>query len=221
MPEDRNEPVYKQLSTDMRNGLRDIYQQITLASRETRDNSAAHDAPENARDLFREATSQLDEVLKATEDATMKILEIVEKQQALQEESSAILQANQSGLPDDAQLERLRQINSDLGNDLTTLTMTLSFQDLTGQRIKRVVSALNKIEDSVVNLYVTSGLIMEGAEQNPGKDVAELKDEANRVMADFRQQRVQQERMNSKLKGPDKNGMSQGVIDDMLAQLGM
>ena len=104
-----------------------------------------------------------------------------------------------------------------MGDDLTTLLTILSFQDITGQRIKKVVEALNKIEKSVVELYVSSGLIMEGAEKNPHKDVQTLQDEARKAVEDFRQNR----RVSSELKGPDANGFSQNAIDDMLAQLGM
>lgn len=93
----------------------------------------------------------------------------------------------------------------------------LSFQDITGQRIKRVVAALNKIENSVVELYVASGLIMDGAEKNPDKDALALQSEARKAVEDFRQNR----KVASTLKGPDKDSVSQGAIDDLLAQLGM
>ena len=91
---------------------------------------------------------------------------------------------------------------------------TLSFQDITGQRIKRVVSALNQIEAMVVELYVSSGLLLEAAEKDPTKNVQELQDEARQAVKEFNQGR-------SEHKGPDKAGVSQGAIDDMLSQLGL
>ncbi len=212
MAEQRDESaVYKQLSTEMRQGLKNIYQQISSASSDQGTPVSDTDA------LFHEASDQLGEVLKATETAAVNIMEIVEKHLDLQTESAALLEAVRSGTAADTQTARLAEINNQLGDDLTTLLTILSFQDITGQRIKKVVEALNKIEKSVVELYVSSGLIMEGAEKNPHKDVQTLQDEARKAVKDFRHNG----RVSSELKGPDANGFSQNAIDDMLAQLGM
>ncbi|MCR4665994.1 MAG: protein phosphatase CheZ [Desulfovibrio sp.] len=213
MSTETQEPIYKKLSDDMRQGLKDIYQQISTASHEE-----GLSAEPDARALFREATSQLGEVLKSTEEAATNILEIVERNEANQEEAAALIEKLSATKDGSEELGRLSEINTRLSEDLTNLTLQLSFQDLTGQRIKRVVSALNRIEDTVVNLYVTSGLIMEGAENDPHKDVETLKADAEKAMEDFKQGR---QKMASELKGPDTNGISQKVIDDMLAQLGM
>ena len=83
MADHADEPtVYRQLSTDMRQGLKDIYQQISTAS-----SDQASPVPETDA-LFHEASDQLGEVLKATETATMSIMEIVEKHLDLQAESA-------------------------------------------------------------------------------------------------------------------------------------
>ena len=212
MAEQHDEPaVYKQLSTEMRQGLKDIYQQISTAS-----SDQATPVPDTDA-LFHEASDQLGEVLKATETATMSIMEIVEKHLDLQAESAELLAAVREGAATESQKLRLSEINNQLGDDLTSLLTTLSFQDITGPRITRVVAALNKIESSVVELYVSSGLIMEGAEKDPAKDAQALQDEARKAVEDFRQNR----KVSSELKGPGKDGVSQGAIDDMLAQLGM
>ena len=211
MADHADEPtVYRQLSTDMRQGLKDIYQQISTAS-----SDQASPVPETDA-LFHEASDQLGEVLKATETATMSIMEIVEKHLDLQAESAGLLAAVREGTATECQKARLAEINSQLGDDLTSLLTTLGFQDITGQRIKRVVAALNKIENSVVELYVSSGLIMDGAEKDPAKNAQALKEEASKAVEDFRQNR----KVVSSLNGP-KKGVSQGAIDDMLAQLGM
>ena len=211
MAEHDLEPIYKQLSADMREGLKDIYQQITSVS----DKDVQTRASDHA--LFLEATSQLDEVLKATEEAASNTLGIIEKIENNQEEVSNIIKQLREGGPSEAKLARLESLNKQFSEDLVDLTLQMSFQDLTGQRIKRVVAALNKIEDRVVKLYITSGLIMEGAENDPKKDATELKAEAAKAVEDFANHRTKP----SELKGPDKNGISQSAIDDMLAQLGM
>ncbi|MDR2800171.1 MAG: protein phosphatase CheZ [Desulfovibrio sp.] len=214
MPKQPNTMIYKELSATMRQGLKDIYQRISTAS-------AGRDCPAPAPvtdALFHEASAQLGEVLKTTESATMAIMEIVEKHLDLQTESAAILERMRtSGRATKASKDRLREINALLGQDLTALLTALSFQDITGQRIKKVVSALNEIERRVVELYVSSGLMMEGAEKDPARDAASLRDDADRAVEDFRNSR----RSASALKGPDANACSQNAIDDMLSQLGL
>ena len=213
MSDTSRETVYKQLSNDMREGLRDIYQQISSASRD----QSERVNEEGAQFLFQEATLQLQEVIETTEKATMTIIEIVERDLSLQAElNDAIAAVRADGASDD-KLERLEALSTKMGNDLTNLMTSMSFQDLTGQRIKKVVNALQKIEKSVVDLYVSSGLIIEGMEKDPAKDASALKNEASKALDDFHNNRE----VKSELKGPDKNGASQVAIDDMLAQLGL
>jgi chemotaxis protein CheZ len=212
MPKQPKATVYKELSATMRQGLKDIYRKISTAS------AAGQGCPAPVTDvLFHEASAQLGEVLKTTENAAMSIMEIVERHLDLQAESAAILERMRSGRATKALKERLREINDLLGQDLTTLLTSLSFQDITGQRIKKVVGALNEIERRVVDLYVSSGLVMEGAEKDPTRDAASLRDEADRAVEDFRNSRGSA----SALKGPDANACSQNAIDDMLSQLGL
>lgn len=200
--------VYKQISTEMRQGLREIFERISTASK------GQPLPPPNPDALFLEASSQLDEVLKDTESATMTIMEIVERHLDLQEQNAAQLAGLLSGGADATPIAELEANNKLLGDDLTSVLTALSFQDITGQRIKKVVSALNQIEAMVVELYVSTGLILDAAEKDPSKNVQELQDEARQAVKEFNQGR-------SELKGPDKAGASQGAIDDMLSQLGL
>ncbi len=203
--------VYKQVSADIRDGLRDIYQQISTASKDQ------PQVVEQPKELFLEASSQLTEVLKATETATMHIMEIVERHLELQGQNVELLEKLRNGENVALHTSTLIEHNHKLGDDLTALLTTLSFQDITGQRIKRVVSALEQIEAKVVELYVSSGLMMEGAEKDPMKNVAELQSEAKQAMQEFRKG----QQVRSELKGPDTHGVSQNAIDDMLSQLGL
>ena len=144
----------------------------------------------------------------------MTIMEIVERHLDLQEQNASLLGGLRAGVADAAPIDQLEANNQTLGNDLTTLLTTLSFQDITGQRIKRVVTALNQIEAMVVELYVSSGLLLDAAEKDPSKNVQELQNEARQAVKEFNQSRTE-------LKGPDKEGISQGAIADMLSQLGL
>lgn len=199
--------IYRNLSAEMREGLKNIFRQLSSAS--------AAGAQESPDELFTEASSQLREVVRATETAAMDIMDIVEKQLADTTSTGEILASLEQKYGPSWELAELRSRNASLASDLTAVLTSLSFQDITGQRIKKVLSALAALEDNVVELYLSSGLVMDAAAKNPDGDAFSIRAEAEKAMASYRETR------NSELKGPDSNGASQAQIDDMLAQLGL
>lgn len=207
MPENKA-GVYRELNAEMRDGLKQIYKQISSAHLEG-------EAPARQEALFSEASDQLKEVVKATESAAMNIMDIVEKQLDGIGANRTLLQSLREKYPAEAQLGQLEQSLGQLDTDLTNVLTALSFQDITGQRIRKVMEALRAIETSVVELYLSSGLAMAAAEENPGKDMNLIHQEARQAVAEYKANG------GSELKGPDVNGISQSAIDDMLAQLGM
>lgn len=200
--------LYKRLNDDMRQGLKQIYSQISSASALEIDQ-----APVDTDYLFHEASTQLSAVLAATEEATFHIMDVVEKHLDLQMESGTIISALKAGAASPEQIARLSDINALLGNDLTEIMTSLSFQDITGQRIKKVVTALTRIEAIVLELYLSSGLIIKGREADPSKDIDLLQSEAMEAVQKLKDPAAA-------LKGPQQ-GTSQANIDDMLSQLGL
>lgn len=209
MPES-NGSIYRDLSVEMRDGLKNIYQQISTAS-------AAGSHAGDPQALFHDASDQLREVVRETETAAMDIMDIVEKHLQRTERTASLLAGLRKKLGDSPELEELRQNNNHLSQDLTSVLSALSFQDITGQRIKKVMAALGNLEKSVIDLYISSGLIIDAADKDPAKDAESLKADAQKAMAEYMEGRCAA----SELKGPDKNGVSQAAIDDMLAQLGL
>lgn len=200
-PEAIDAKVYKELNAEIRAGLKDIYHQISAASSST-------DA------LFQEATSQLDEVVKATESAAMDIMDIVEQVLKSAEKDAALLQELSRQYPGNEALQELALNNADLAQKLTAVLTALGFQDITGQRLKKVAQALAGIEKSVVDLYLASGLAVQQAEEQPATDATAIKAAAHKAVEDFRGGQ-------STLKGPDANGCNQAKIDNLLEQLGL
>ena len=131
---------------------------------------------------------------------------IVERQLDLQEESDKLLAiaVDQPLTPEQA--KRLGDINSSLGDDFTQILTALSFQDLTGQRIKKIISALEKIETTAFDLFISTGLALKAHKEEPGNDMETIKSEAKQLV--------------SELKGPTRN-TNQNDVDDLLAQLGL
>ena len=54
----------------------------------------------------------------------------------------------------------------------------LSFQDLTGQRIKRVIDMLGKVRDMIYELYLSTGILMKAKEKEPEQPLEELMKDA-------------------------------------------
>ncbi len=195
---------YKRLNAEMRQGLQDIYKEINQAAK----SGEAHSRQEKqeADLLFQEAAQQLDKILQTTELATTDIMDIVEKHMELQAESAGILGDLETGSATPEQLTKLRSVNNDLGADLMRIMTALSFQDLTGQRIKRIIEAIKKVEQIVLDLYLSTGLQLKARAEAPDKAIAELEAEAKEKVSD--------------LKGPQTK-IKQGDVDDLLAQLGL
>jgi chemotaxis protein CheZ len=149
----------------------------------------------------------LDAVLKTTEKAAVEIIDIVEKLQDLQGSVSTIVKGFESGGVTKEDRERLKEINNTLGTDLSNIMVSLSFQDLTGQRIKRIINSIRQIEQIVREVMLSTGLMIRQREVEPEKDFEALSQEARSEAT-------------SKLQGPSE-GANQGDVDDLLASLGL
>jgi chemotaxis protein CheZ len=196
---------YRRLSEEMRSGLQEIYKEINAAAKTGADRTQLADTRQ-ADKLFHEAAAQLDQILRTTEQATTEIMDIVEKHLDLQASSNQILHSLRSGGVSKEQLQKLRDQSDRLNQDLISIMTSLSFQDLTGQRIKRIIEAIKKVEQIVLDLYLSTGIKIKAREQAPEKNLEELEVEARQKV--------------SELKGPQ-SGVQQSNVDDLLAQLGL
>jgi chemotaxis protein CheZ len=196
---------HQRLNQEMRQGLQDIYKEINQAAKT--EGEVQHQGDRQQADqLFQEAAQQLDKILQTTETATTEIMDIVEKHMDLQAAASGILAGLDGGPASPEDVASLRAGNAALGEDLMRIMTTLSFQDLTGQRIKRIIEAIKKVEQIVLDLYLSTGLQIKARAEAPDKAIAELEAEARRKV--------------SELKGPQTK-VGQGDVDDLLAQLGL
>ena len=194
---------YRSISTDLQDGLKSIYREINAAATSSMTEITA--APPVADEMFSEASTQLRAILQTTEKATESIMCLVEKHLDASERASALLDSLENG-ESRPEIAELRAGNQALGEDLMEIMTTLSFQDLTGQRIKRIVSALQQIEKVVFELYMATGLSMKAMEQNPEQSVEEIR-QTSKARA-------------TELKGPQA-ASSQTDVDDLLSQLGL
>jgi chemotaxis protein CheZ len=194
---------YRSISTDLQEGLKSIYREINSAATGTAELPLA--ASPVADEMFSEASTQLGAILQTTEKATDSIMELVEKHLDMNDRAMQLLASLENGTAR-PEIEELRAGNEALGADLMEIMTTLSFQDLTGQRIKRIVAALQQIEKVVFELYMATGLSMKAMEQNPEQSVEEIR-QTSKARA-------------TELKGPQ-DASSQTDVDDLLSQLGL
>ena len=111
-----------------------------------REEIAAISRPADEAHHFNSMSDQLDAIVKATEDATNTIMEAMEK-------NDDILDKLRENITDPGQLELLGRISQN-GADVFE---ACSFQDITGQRITKVVKSVTYVEDRVNTLIEVWG----------------------------------------------------------------
>ncbi|MDR0339589.1 MAG: protein phosphatase CheZ [Desulfovibrio sp.] len=199
---------YRQVNDEMRHGLRGIYREISSASAVEGDGADTADTQK----LFRDATRQIEEIMRTILEATEKIMGTVEELLKQQEEAGGIIAGLEVDPRNEKTLARLDALNHNLEQSLTDIITDLSFQDLTGQRLKKVVAAITSIRETVFDLYVSTGLMLKTREETPDKDITEIAEESRRKVKEIK---------DSELKGPSSDASSQQDVDDLLASLGL
>lgn len=204
---------HKRLNEDMLNGLHSIYKeitQVTLAPGKQRE-----DVPKSAAEataIFHEASRQLEEIMQTTLEATGSIMNNVEVIQENQSSVAAAVDAILTGELDTVAIQQFAELVKDDMGAVNSIIEALSFQDLTGQRIKKVVTALGSIHQIVVDTYLAAGLMLKKNAEEPEKDFAAIAEES-------KQQAAAVTVVGSELKGPTTDA-SQQDVDDLLANLG-
>jgi len=196
---------YRRVNDDLQDGLKQIYQEVKVArgGKEIKSIEADIDPEE----FFSEASDQLDAVMQSTEKAAVEIIDIVEKLQELQGSVATIVKGFESGGVTKSNRNKLEEINQTLGMDLSNIMVSLSFQDLTGQRIKKIINSIRQIEQIVREVMLSTGLMIQQREKEPEKDIDSLSESAKTQAS-------------SKLQGPTED-TNQGDVDDLLASLGL
>lgn len=118
------------------------------------------------------AVDQLEMVINKTEEAANKTMEIVEKY-ILKMDALADHIREIQGPAESVQF--LRDFKNSLEDDLTEIITTQSFQDLTGQIIKKVIALVRDLEVELVRLITTFGLKIE--EKEAPKEVEKVTQE--------------------------------------------
>jgi chemotaxis protein CheZ len=107
------------------------------------------------------------------------------------------------------------------GGHLTRILETLSFQDLSGQRIKKVVSLIGDIQTQLLSILVSVNTKLkvhqENQDQSSDRETTEkmAQDEVDRAL-----EKLSVDAPSETLGPGAKNRLNQGAVNDLLSQLG-
>ena len=168
-----------------------------------------------------EASNQLEGINETLEESTMKIMDINDAQMdsvgARYKELELLLQLNsqgegelQLGLSLEEAMETIgEQVTflKDLEQRSLTMLEPLSFQDLVGQRIQRIIGLVRSMEIKIEELVVSFGIKLKKYKEDPEITYEELNKDVDEFMYE--------------LKGPQRagEGLDQDSIDDLLNSL--
>ncbi len=145
--------------------------------------------PPGAPDHFGSMSDQLDAIVNATEGATNSIMESVEGIDNLMGEARTYCQGGKLG-----------SIFDQVTDKVNTVFEACSFQDITGQRVTKVVNSLKFVEERINSIIFTWG-----------------RDELTQVVVEIKEDQDPDKKL---LHGPQLpgQGVSQAEVDKMLAQ---
>lgn len=149
-----------------------------------------------------EASDQLAAIVKTTEEATKKIMDACDEISGIHER----IRERLLSLDPPLEVDVMASIDDALMEATTSYTQIFeacTFQDLTGQRIQKIVETLKEVERQVLRMIIIFGLNNESGQKMDEKTKQALQNEAQL------------------LNGPQLPGKSleQDAIDDILNQL--
>ncbi|MCW9095580.1 MAG: protein phosphatase CheZ [Ignavibacteriaceae bacterium] len=216
-----DEKFFKSLAYEMKGELKDFALLIVDFKKDLRA-KIRPEITDIATKYIPQTTDQLEGIIETTEAAANKIMDNLENMQGQTEkigEIIAYLKKGEIKLPEDKgvrlDLQTVEAIHplinymeSDAQNTMSLISdsfVQMSFQDLTGQRIKRIMTLVQQMEEKLKGMIIAFGIKLSEHEKNPDMTEEEL-------------QKAVEEKV-IELAGPQKSGygLDQGDIDDLLA----
>jgi chemotaxis signal transduction protein/chemotaxis regulatin CheY-phosphate phosphatase CheZ len=154
----------------VKNGQGDLFKEVGKITRKLHDSikSFKEAIDPRIKDMTRteipNAVDKLQYVIDKTEEAANKTMSVVEKYILRMDDLAAHIRKVQ-GPPETVAF--LKEFKNGLEDDLTEILTTQSFQDLTGQTIKKVISLVHDLEEELVRLVSIYGLKIESGVKEP------------------------------------------------------
>jgi chemotaxis protein CheZ len=131
---------YRQLNDQMRKNLSKIYDDINSVKK-----GLDQAMPADAAGMLSQTEDKLAAIIGLTEKATLEIMDHVEW---LLERITALAGA----------APEIAAFAQEASDKLLMIMTALSFQDITGQHIRRTIGVIKTVEEAVLELYVSTGM---------------------------------------------------------------
>ncbi|MCU0596219.1 MAG: protein phosphatase CheZ [Desulfobacterota bacterium] len=221
--EGEEEPFFKLLAREMREEMKELATLIVEFKRDflTRIHP---EISELKTTYIPQAADQLEGIIESTEQAANQIMDNLDLMQRHAEEALGIVKGLNQQLFDRSASPALKagaEAPPSLREPMETLNQTLerffpliadsfekmSFQDLTGQRIRRTIDLVNLMEERINKTLLSFGLKLTEKDKNPEISGDDLLSTVEKKLSD--------------LQGPQRpgEGMNQADIDNLLARL--
>jgi len=184
---------YRGLSDNVVKSVQNMFEEINIIK------TSLVDATEKSSSGMLSQTDYiLESIIESGEHSTLKIIKYLE--QMLDEVT--VLRNTPEPVASKAVQKKL-----DLLEELLMQSMTeLSFQDLGGQKIKRVVRFLRKMEEMVSEAYISSEVFRKSKESQPEKDLNSIRNDVKTVIENVKE---------------NKNIIKQSDVDTLLSDMGL
>lgn len=137
---------------------------------------------EIATEQMPRAVDQLQMVIDKTEEAANKTMEIVERYILKMDDLANHIREIQGP---EASVKFLKDFKNSLEDDLTEILTTQSFQDLTGQVLKKVINLVGDLEVELLKLITTFGLKIEEKKTVPKEVEKVSQEEVDELLKEF------------------------------------
>ena len=209
-----DDDFYKQIASEMTGNVKELALVLIDFRKEFKQKIRPH-IEEIATKYIPQTSDQLEGIIETTEEAANTIMDNLDRMGNLVGESKNHLTllkqiAEVTDGIDDAFLQEVTALEGGAEENMSLITDTftqMSFQDLTGQRLQRIIKLVSEIEGKVTNMVISFGLKLSEREKNP-----EMSPDEIQKMVDEKAQA---------LAGPQKKGggLDQAGIDDLLNSL--
>ena len=192
--------------------------ELAMFINETKKSLKTFDAAKITENDLPAASDQLEGIVEATEDATNQILTAAESMLDDQERIRKIIdelkeikfsKGAQGKGKRDASIEELEALYQSNNNKLMDVMSACNFQDLTGQRIQKIITLVHGVESKIMKMILTFNIKKQ--EKTGGLDDEKINKEKE-MLAKIEEM---------ELKGPKRKGeaVSQNEVDDLLGDL--
>ena len=210
----KNGEFFEALAAEVSGKIREVAQEL-VDFRNDIQNKIQPDIVEMAAKEIPEASNQLEGINETLEESTMKIMDINEEQMGLAERQlrrlETLLPEVEAGSNDPVRMCGFLKEQRDCLVGIKDLSLRmmepLSFQDLVGQRIQKIIRLVKTMEVRIEDIIISFGLKMQRHKQDPNKSFEDLRKEVEVYKVE--------------LKGPQRQGegLGQSQIDELLASL--